>query len=323
MRVSEVSNFNGAEESGAKILEEMLTYAPSLRVLEFQKVGLHHLHEKDKSTFTGSGWRAIGAEGAKDAQAVTPVLVTLALLTRSILVDKAEIKNIGIAETPEMFKTRYVRKQRDLAVQVAIEFEAGLINGINASNQMLGLFTLIKDAAAGGQTSALDFTTAELAAMNKNVGLTISSDENTDMLIEQIRYAKNIVKGANLILAPSDVKNRLTTRANNIHNLGVSKDLFGSEIDVVAGLPIVGLDSHAMPMTQTSGENDDCGSILVMRTNESFGVSIGTNMGFDFEDFTYLESIPSGKSRIDLSGNLLVPRTNNVFRLSGIRLGGA
>jgi len=185
---------------------------------------------------------------------------------------------------------------------------------------MLGISNFVKDAASGGQTASLGFTTTEQAAMNSQVALQLNTTANQDAFLELLFKAIAGVPGSNALVCNANLAARLTTIAKRIGAAGESLNSYGVPVTTFNNVPIVALPTDAIPQTESDGTNSDCTSLYVTRFAEELGVAFNTNSGFLFQDFQDYQTEPQGVSRLQINLDLIVERTDALKRLSRIRL---
>lgn len=317
MNIAQISNLAGR---GAGLLTNMLTVAPLLQQAEFKLDASTHLVVADKDTHTGSAARAEGATLQRDAQAPSPVSRNLALYGREISVDDVRKMDVNVGIAPAGLRLFADRRVNGLGGKLAVEVQDDMLQGTDASNRMLGLATFVLDAAAGGQTSRLGFTTAELAAMNTQISLQLNSDANQKAFVESLEKEIAKVPGANALLMNVNLAARLSTIARTIGAAGETRNTFGTALPTFDSIPMIKLPTTALPQTESDGTNSDCCSMFIVRFTEELGVAFSTNSGFLFTDFDESEVGPRGISRLQFFLNLTVERTDAMRRLSRIRL---
>jgi len=316
MNIAQISRLSGR---GAGLLSNMLTVAPLLQFAEFKLDASTHMVVADKDSFAGSAARAEGATLQRDAQVPTVNSRNLALYGREISIDDVRKLDANVGIAPAGLRLFADRRVNGLGGKLAIEVQDELLQGIDASNRMLGFATFILDAAAAGQTARLGFTTAELAAMNTQISLQITS-ANEKTFVEMLEKEIAKVPGANALIVNTNLGARLSTVARNIGAAGETRNSFGTAIQTFDGLPIIKVPTTALPQTESDGTNSDCCSMFVARFAEDLGACFSTNSGFYFTDFDESEVGPRGISRLQFFLNLTVERTDAVRRLSRIRL---
>jgi hypothetical protein len=319
MKIGQISVLSGRAQ---QFLAKMLGIANLLQYVEFKLDTSLYNNIKDDGTFTGTAARAIGSAVQKDAQAPVLESAALAAYGREISIDDVYKldKNVGMA--PAGLRILSDRRLGALCVKLAEEIQDDIINGTAAANQMLGLLTFVADAAAGGQTTRLGFTTAELAAMNYQVNLKISNDlvDNQDTFVETLMKKIAEVPGANGIICNTSFSARLSTIAKRKGAAGETVNSFGQKVKTFDNRPIIEVPDAALPNTQSDGQNNDCTSMFIVRFAEELGLACSTNSGFYFQDFQDYETYPQGVARLQMFLNLSCERTDAVRRLSRIRL---
>ncbi len=317
MKIQQVSQLTGRS---AILLAKILELFPLLQFAEFRENTSYFPTIPDKSTFSGSAARAEGSAIQRDAQKPTATGVNLALYGRELAIDDVRKMDTRIAGSPAMLKNFSDNQLLALAIQLFTEVENDMIQGTATSNQMLGLFNFIKDAAAGGQTAALGFTAAEQAAMNYNVNLKLDNIDDQDTFCELLMKKIVEVPGANAIILNYNSYARLTSISKRKGFAGESVNTFGIPTKTFNGIPMVPVPVTTITQTESDGTNSDCTSIAVVRFSEALGVCYPTNSGFLFTDFNEAEVNPNGIARLQFFGNLVVEKSNAVRRLSRIRL---
>lgn len=317
MKIDQISSLT---QRAAGLLAKMVELSPLLQYAEFRKDYSTGITVPDKNSFSSSAARAVNAPVQKDNQVPTPVTVALALYGREIGVDDLYKKDAELTGSPLGLLRWLDRQLAGLAVKLANEIQIDMIQGTAASNRMLGIGNFVKDAAAGGQTTALGFTTAELAAMNSQVSLQLNTTANQDAFVEILFKQLAAVPGANAILCNANLAARLTTIAKRLGAAGETVNSFGVPATTFNNVPIVSLDTNTITQTESDGTNNDCTSAYIVRFSEELGVCFATNSGFYFQDFQDYQTYPQGVSRLQFFLNLIVERQDALKRLSRIRL---
>jgi len=317
MKIDQISSLTGR---AANLLSKMLELNPLLQYAEFRKDYSTGINVPDKAVYTGSAARAVNANIQKDDQTPTPVTVALALYGREIGVDDLYKKDAELSGSPIGLLRWLDRQLAALAVKLSNEIQVDMVQGPAASNRMLGLSNFVKDAAAGGQTAALGFTTADQAAMNTQVALQLNTSANQDSFIETLFKKLAEVPGANAIICNANLAARLTTIAKRLGAAGELVNSFGVPASTFNNVPIVSVDTTTITQTESDGTNNDCTSLYIVRFAEELGVAFATNSGFYFQDFQDYQSSPQGVARLQFFLNLVVERTDALRRLSRIRL---
>jgi len=317
MKISQVSLLSGR---AASLLAKMLEIAPILQFAEFKLDPSSFLSFKDSDTFTSTAVRAENAAVQKDNQVPVSAAIALALYGREIGIDDVRKLDRNVGQSPAGLRLFSDRRLAGLAVKLAQEIQDHILVGTGATNQMLGLSVFVKDATSGGQTSALGFTTTELAAMNSQLSLQINTTANQDTFIETLYKKIAEVPGANAILCNANLSARLSSMAKRVGAAGESMSSFGTPVMTFNNVPIVPLPTTALLQTESDGTNSDCCSAYVLRFAEELGVALSTNSGFYFQDFENSETYPQGKARLQFFLNLAVERVDAMRRISRIRL---
>lgn len=317
MNIAQISRLGSR---GAALLAKMLEVAPLFRAADFKLDASTHLVVADKDSHTSSAARAEGAALQRDAQAPSPVSRNLALYGREISVDDVRKLDANVGISPAGLRLFADRRLMGLAGKLATEVQDQIFVGSDATNEMLGIADFVKDAAAGGQTTKLGFTTAELAAMNTNVSLQLNTSDNQNEFIEMLEREIAKVPGANALICNVNLGARVSTIGRRLGAAGETKDNFGVPVQTFNGIPIVKVPITTITQTESDGNNVDCTSLWVVRFAEDLGVSIATNSGFYFQDFEEVEAKPNGIARLQFFLNLVCERTDALRRLSRIRL---
>lgn len=317
MKIDQVSQLTGR---AANLLAKMVEISPLLQYAEFRKDFSTGVTVPDKSTFSNSAARAVNAPVQKDNQVPLPTLLALALYGREIGVDDIYKADAQLSGSPLGLLRFLDRQLGALAVKLANEIQVDMIQGPGASNRMLGMSGLVKDALAAGQTPALGFTADELAAMNTQAALQLNTTATQDAFVELLYKQLASVPGANAILCNANLAARLTTIAKRLGAAGETINGFGVPATTFNNVPIVALDVNTITQTETDGTNTDCTSLYVVRFSEELGVCFNTNSGFYFQDFQDYQTLPQGVSRMQFFLNLVVERADALKRLSRIRL---
>lgn len=317
MRIDQASYLTGRS---ASILSKILEVTPLFQYAEFRKDPSEYANIPDKSTFSGSAARAEGAAAQKDAQVPSPAYKKLAIYEREITIDNLRKLDSRITGSPNGLKLFADRQLNALAVKLGQEVQTEIFQGTDTSNRMLGIANFVKDAAAGGQTAALGFTTAEQAAMNTQVSLQLNTTANQDAFIEILFKKLAEVPGANVIVCNTNLGARLTTIAKRLGAAGESLNSYGIPVSTFNNVPICVVDTNTITQTESDGTNNDCTSLYIIRFAEELGTCLTTNSGFYFEDFPEDVENPNMKARLGFYLNLVVERTDALRRLSRIRL---
>ena len=319
MNIAQISNLG---TRGASLLAKIIEIAPFLQFMQFRLDASTHLVIKDTDTSTSTAARAEGAVATiRDAQVPTAVARSLALYTREISIDQVRQLDANVGISPAGLKLFSERRLMGLAVKFAEEIQNHMFVGTDASNMMLGLLELVKDAAAGGQTTKLGLTTAELAAMNVQVTVgQLATTAVQDAFVELLMKEMTNVPGANGIIVNSNLYARLSTIAWRLGISGESRNTFGQPVKTFNNVPLIPVPTTAISSDQSDGSNSDCTSALIVRFAEDQGVCHNTNSGFNFQDFNETDVLPSGVARMNMYTNLVVERTDALRRLSRIRV---
>lgn len=318
--MANIAQISSLSNAGQGILSYVLNLYPIFRFAQFRPDTSSYVNYADRPTITGSAVRAEGAPAQRDNQTPTPTARNLALYSREITIDDVRKRDQNITGSPAGLIYLMRNRQLAQAVALAAEVEIDMISGADSAYHMLGLTEFVKDAASGGQTTHLGFTTAEQAAINVQANLKIDNNDDQNAFLEILDRALYVVPGANAIICNDGMKARLSTMARNRALFGMTIDQFGVEAETYKGIPLVRVTSEALTQTQSDGVNTDCTSVFVVRFAEQLGVAYSTNSGFDFMDFPEIEADPQGMSRLQFFLNLTVERTNALRRISRIRL---
>lgn len=316
MKIQEVNTLTGR---AAGLLVKLLQIAPFLQAAEFRLDPSYFANVPDKSAFTGTAARAENAVAQKDAQAPNPSPVSLALYSRETVIDRLRVNDAKLAGSPAGLKNFADRQLNSLISKLGLELQDDMIAGTATSYHMLGLANFIKDAAAGGQTAALGFTTAEQAAMNQNVSLKLDNIDSQDAFIELLMKALATIPGANAMVMNVNAYARMTTIAKRLGAASVTTNEFGVPVTNFNQVPMIPVPVTTITQTESDGANADCTSIYIARFAEEQGVCYATNSGFDFQDFPDYETYPQGMARVNMNLNLVVESTAALKRLSRIR----
>lgn len=317
MKIDQVSVLSGRS---ANLLGKMLEIAPLFQFAEFRKDSSTGITIPDKAAFSGTAARAVNANLVKDMQQPNPSLVKLALYGREVGIDDVYKADFDVTGSHLLLQRQADRALAAMAIKLAQEVESQMFNGINASNQMVGIANFVKDAAAGGQTEALGFTTSELASMNRQVSLQLNTTANQDLFVELLYEELANVPGANVIMCNTKLAARLTTIAKRLGAAGETVNSFGVPVTTFNNVPILPLQTTVISQTESDGTNNDCTSLYIARFSEELGVCFNTNSGFYFEDFQEYQTAPQGVARMQFFLNLIVERTDALRRLSRVRL---
>jgi hypothetical protein len=326
MRIDQLSDLSQSPVTGARLLDLIMAEAPIMEHAAWRLEAFNHFHESDLTVSTGSGLRAKGSAPQKDLQVFSPVARTMAILEREHEVDSVDLNDALSGRIgPKEFQMRLMRAVERLAITIGNDFNVKSIQGTDAASPYdgLGLGVFLKNALAAGQTAKLGWTAAQLAAWNTEFNSSINSDANVDSLIEKVRIAGYDVPGQKVVVMPNYIRARFATRANNLHALQTRKNEFGTDVDFVNGMAIVGLDEAAMPMTESNqaASLDDCGSLFIVRFAEYNGAAFTTNSGLKFTDFEQVEALSTGKARLQLTYNFGVYAQDAIRRISAISKG--
>lgn len=317
MNIAQVSRLEGR---GQALLAKMIEVAPLLQHAEFKIDASTHLVIPDTDTFSGSAARAEGASLTRNAQSPIATSRNLALYGREISIDDVRKLDANVGVSPAGLRLFADRRLAGLAGKLATEIQNQMFTGSDATNEMLGLGVFVKDAASGGQTAKLGFTTAQLAAMNTQIGLQLNTTVNQDSFVELLEKELAAVPGANAIIVNTNLGARLSSIARRIGAAGETINSFGTKVQTFDGIPIVRIPTSALPQTETDGTLTTLCSLYIVRFAEDLGVSFSTNSGFYFTDFPESEVGPSGISRLQFFLNLTVERSDAMKRLSRIQL---
>ncbi|MBP8975103.1 MAG: hypothetical protein KBG83_00145 [Bacteroidetes bacterium] len=318
MNIAQVSNLQGR---AAGVLTTILAQEPLLRVADFRPDNSVYFANPDKDTFTSTAARAVNESIQRDAQNPNPAAAALALYGREISVDDVYKQDAVIGNLSARGLLEFLdRRVAGLAVKLGSEIVVDICSGTATSNRMIGFSEFVKDAAAGGQTARLGFTTAELAAMNNQVGLQLNTTTNQDAFIESLIKKVAEVPGANALVMNTNLYARMTTIAKRIGAAGETRDSFGVPVSTFNGISLIPVNTTAITQSESDGTNSDCTSLYIVRFEENLGVTFSTNSGFLYTDFEDVESKPNGVARMQMFLNLTVNKDNAFRRLSRIRL---
>ncbi len=318
MNIAQISA--GLDVKAAKILSILLPIYNFIRMAEFRKNTYQYIHDADKSTFTNSAARALNGPAVRDAQAPNKLLKALALYSREISVDKAVLSDLNVNPDPSNLNSFYDNQLNSLCDKIMVEVQNDMVAGTGASNKMLGLLNIIKDADAAGQTDGLlGYENAELAARNKRLTLSLSDVDDQNQLVEEISLAKAMVPGANLIVAGESMAARLTTIARRQNAQADGIDSFGQQVAVFDRTPIAVVPDAVLGFSMNSGAETNTSSIFVLRNAEYQGVCFSTNSGLQFKDFDQVESTVAGVAHFSFNLNTTVEKLNAIYRISGIK----
>lgn len=317
MKLPQVSTLSGR---GQGILATMFQQAPILQEAEFALDASTHFVVPTKYAKTGSAARAVGDALQRDAQSPNPTARSLALYGREFSLDDVYLADANVGMAPEGLRMIFDQKLVKGAAVIAEELENGILAGTDASNEMLGLAELIKDAAAAGQTARLGFTTAELAAMNHRVELDLASQADQNSFMEQLELKMAEVPGANCIICNANLKARLATIARRIGAAGETRNTFGTPLSTVNGVTVVPVTTGSITNTESDGTNSIFTSLYIVRWDPALGAALSTNVGVKFDDIELDSVKPNQVARIQAFLNLKVQQTNAVRRLSRIKL---
>lgn len=317
MLVSQVSLLSGR---GQGLLAKMLQIAPILQVAQFKLDASTHVVVNDSDTYTNSAARAENAAPHLDNQVPVTATVNLALYSREMALDDVRKLDANVGQSPAGIKLFADRRLSGLAVKLATEIQDHMLIGTGAANEMVGISEFVKDAGAPGQTTRFGITAAEIAAMNQNISLQISTTANQDTFIETLYKALANVPGANALLCNVNLAARITTIAKRLGAAGESTNSFGTKVTTFNNVPIVPLPVTSITQTESDGQNQDCTSLYIVRFSEELGTAFSTNSGFYFQDFPDTEAYAQAKARLQFFLNLEIERTDSLRRLSRIRL---
>jgi hypothetical protein len=318
MNIAQASNLTGR---GAQLLSAILSNAPLLQHAEFKADGSTHFVVPNKSSFTSTAARAVNGAPQKDNQAPAPTSRSLALYSREVAMDDVykQDQQAGLM-SPAGLKLFWDRQLKSLGVKLGLEVQDQMIAGSDATNEMLGFSYFVKDAASGGQTTKLGFTTTEQAAMNVNADLTLDNVDDQNSFVELLERELANVPGANCIIVNTYLKARLSNIARRLGALGQSMNSFGVPVQTFNSIPIVAVPTSAIANTESDGATSDCTSLYVVRFAEDLGVCFSTNSGFKFTEFENTEDYAQTKARLDFYLNLTVEQTDALRRISRIKL---
>ena len=317
MKIQEVSQLTGR---AAGLLANMVQNAPLLQFAEFRNDPSYFVNVPDKASFTSSAARAENAAPTKDNQTPNPTGQSLYMYGREAAIDDVRKLDSRLTGSNQGLQLYADRTLNSLAVKLAMEVQDDMIAGTNASYRMLGMSYFVKDAASGGQTAALGFTTTEQAAMNENVSLKIDNADDQAAFLEVLDKAIGYVPGANAIIVNSNLGSRLNSIARQKQLFGQGFSAFGTPVNTYNNVPIVTVPTTTILQTESDGTNSDCTSAYIVRFAEEQGVCFATNSGFYFQDFPDYESKAQQVARIQMFLALVVERTDAIRRLSRIRL---
>lgn len=317
MKIAQASQLT---DRGVGLLTYIMELCPIFRVAEYRLDASTHLHGKDSDTFTGTAARAEGDAAQKDAQVPSLMSKNLDLYTREITIDDVRVQDKRLGVGPKQLLEFADRRVKGLAMKLGEEVQDHMMIGKYSDNEMLGFSEFIKDAAAGGQTSRLGFTQAEIYSMLTQANLQLNTTENQDLFVELLIKELIKVPGANALFCNENLYARITTIARRYHSFSQTPDQFGIPQDMIWNRPIIPLPETAIPQTESDGANADCTSLYIVRFAEELGVCYSTNSGFLYKDFDSIETMPSGKARMSIYKSLTIEKKNAVRRISRLRL---
>lgn len=317
MNIAQISNLGSR---GASLLALIIQVAPFLQAAEFRLDASSHLVIKDSDTSTGTAARQEGVDAQIDAQVPTTTARSLALYTREVSIDEVRTLDRNVGISPAGLKLFADRRLTGLAGKLAIEVQNDCFIGLDASNEMLGLGVFVKDAASGGQTTKLGFTTTEQAAMNAQISLQLNDTTNQNAFAEELMKYIAAVPGANALVMNTNLYARMSSIAWRIGAAGETRNSFGQPVKTFNNVPMIAVPTTTITQTESDGSNNDCTSMYILRFAEDQGVCFNTNSGFVFTDFPDNPELPGQKARMSMYLNLVVERTDAMKRLSRIRL---
>jgi len=317
MNLAQLSSLTGR---GQGLLATAYETAPILQQAEFSLDASTHFVTPDKHTATGSAARAVNSALQRDAQSPNPTANSLALYGREFSIDDVYLSDANVGMAPEGLRLLFDRRLIGGMAKIAEELETGMLAGTNADNQMLGLATFVKDAAAGGQTAVIGFTQAEQAAMNIQAGLDLADVASQNSFMELVERAMAEVPGCNALLCNPYLKARLGTIAKRLGAAGETRNSFGTPLATINGVPIVPVKTTAISSTETDGVDANKTSLYVVRFQEELGVCFATNSGLKFDDIEIDSVKPNQVARIQIFLNLKVGKTNAMRRISRIKV---
>lgn len=315
--IAQLSDLTGR---GQALLAVAMQQVPLLQQAEFKLDASTHFVSPDKFAATGAARRAVNAAIQRDAQAPTPTARSLALYGREFSIDDLYKSDANVGISPAGLRLMSDRSLKSLMAKLAEEVEVDMCAGSDAANQMLGLAEFVKDAAAGGQTAKLGFTTAEQALMNVNANLDLSDVASQNAFIEMLEREMAKVPGANALICNANMKARLGTIARRVGAAGETRNSFGTPLATFNGVPIVPVSTSSITSTETDGVAADKTSLYIVRFAEDLGVSFSTNSGFKFTDFSDDTVKPNEVARLQMFLNLTVEKDNALRRISRIKI---
>lgn len=317
MNIAQISNLGSR---GAGLLAKIVEIAPFLQNVEFRLDASSHLIVKDTDTHTSTAARAEGTAAQRDAQVPITTARNLALYSREVSIDEVRQLDANVGISPAGLKLFADRRLMGLAAKLATEMQAQMFLGTDASNEMLGLGVFVKDAASGGQTTKLGFTTAELAAMNVNVSLQLNDVTNQNLFVEFLLKQLANVPGVSALIMNTNLYARMAQIAWRTGAAGETRNTFGQPVKTFNNVPMLFVPTTAITQTESDGTNSDCTSLYLVRFSEDQGVCFNTNSGFVFTDFPEEPVKPDHVARMSMYTNLVVERKDAMKRLSRIRL---
>ncbi len=321
--IAQISSLTGR---AAGLLTDMIVAAPVLEVVEFQPEASDHLLATGRESASGSSARNEGDPAQRTVVAPNVVPRKLRIYRREVAVDDLRRKDVSAGRaTPQGLLDFYDNQLKVEVNGMAEEFQSELFVGTDTTNatgkyQMLGLSEFVKDGNAAAQTTRFGFTTAEIAAMNQAVALTLDTEANQNTFIELLMRVIADVPGANAIHCNTRLSARITMIAKRLGAAGESVTSFGKKVSTFNNVPIVPVPEGAISQVESDGDNADCTSLYIVRYAENTGVAVTTNSGFDFTDFLTTSELAAGIARIQMFVNLAIQKRNAVRRLSRIRL---
>lgn len=237
--------------------------------------------------------------------------------------DKVYLNDLDIgAITPDGLRRRLEGNQLKLAKKVGGDVLYDMINGLGANGQILGLANIIKDVAnADGQDEIYKLTKEQVQSMLVQVGIQLDLSDKVllrtfeEMLIRETADMLNPVLIMNNFLHA-----RMTSIAKILSSYSTTLNDFGKSIEKFGNLTMVKVPANIMPFTEADGNANKSSSIYAVDYNEVDGVRVATNSGFDFTDFATLETKPSGKTRLEFTGNTKIEDPKKLRRFSRIQM---
>ncbi len=324
MKINQVSRAENGQDKFNRILAFILSSYPFFQVAEFSLETFSYdtyPQKPDVGDNRGSR-RSINGDLKNFVYSPSKGGATQKAYGYEYVVDRAYTEDLNVGKTPDGLRRELEREQIRLAKQVVDDIIYDMING-DGNDQILGLATLIKDAAdSSGQAEAFGLTKAQIHTSLKQMNVTLDVTDKALLRSFEEELIKVFTKmSTNAVLVMNEsVYPRMSSVAKELSAYTETKSDFSKPISQIDGRKMVPVPDVALPQTESDTIDGKSSSIYIIDFNETDGFRYATNSGFFFKDFENIEEKPSGKSRFEFIGNSKLENVKSIKRLSRIRI---